>query len=211
MEPMRDPELMRVVDFHCRTCGAALVAPSDISILQVTCQFCGAMQPLPDSQWRVTELRQRAAEEARQQQRRQIDDTVKHARRMSSVGGWIGGVIALVSVAAGMWPVLKMSGCLPSLWNGKEPFECGGNDRAHVSGVTAHMKGTAIYATGNCELTVEDCDIQSDVAIKAEGNARVTLKGGTIDGKIVTTGNGSVENLSAKVKGKAKAYFAPSE
>ena len=94
-----------------------------------------------------------------------------------------------------------------SAWDGKEPFKCGGNDKVAISGVTAKFdKGTAITASGNCKLELTDVNVDAGIGITAEGNAVVTVKGGSVTGKDAaaksTTQSSKITFSGTKVTGK---------
>jgi len=67
-------------------------------------------------------------------------------------------------------------------WDGKSTLTCQGNDEITMSNVVAHFDGEAIIATGNCELTCENCTIEATRAVSATGNAQLRFKGGRIVG-----------------------------
>ena len=196
----------------CARCGAAMPVPNDISVVVLTCHYCGAQQPAPD-----LEARRRAVnEQARSDDQRRFSneiqrdvlDTTRSAQRfgrwMAVPGLVIGGIVMIVT----MFPLLRMAvgASVASSWDGTGPFECGGNDEKKISGVTATLGGTAIYARGNCHLTIENCRIKGQTGIDASGNARVIIKGGSVEGAVAVdaSANATVDNSSAKVTGKVK-------
>jgi DNA-directed RNA polymerase subunit M/transcription elongation factor TFIIS len=196
----------------CARCGAAMPVPDDISVVVLTCRYCGAQQPAPDLEARRRAVNEQARSEDQRrftnEIQRDVLDTTRSARRM---GRWMmvpGLVIGGVCMIAALVPVLKMTvgASFASSWDGTGPFECGGNDEKKISGVTATLGGTAIYARGNCHLTIEDCRIKAQTAIDASGNSRVMIKGGTVEGavSIDASANATVDNSSAKVTGKVK-------
>lgn len=91
-----------------------------------------------------------------------------------------------VIVAAAM--VFSMSGTAKGfvfamLWDGESKLTCGGNQKMTITGKTVELaKGPVFSAGGECELTLIDCTIKSDVAISVGGTAKVTIKGGHIEG-----------------------------
>jgi len=93
-------------------------------------------------------------------------------------------------------------------WSGKSTYTCmSGSNK--IEGVTAKLKkGEAVKAMGNCALFLVDVDIQAPVAIKAMGNAKVTVIGGRITGtkhSVDAGGNAKVTlKQGAKVKGPFK-------
>lgn len=196
----------------CARCGAAMPVPDDISVVVLTCRYCGAQQPAPDLEARRRAVSEQArAEDQRRftnEIQRDVLDTTRSARRM---GRWMmvpGLVIGGICTIAALVPVLKMTvgSSFASSWDGTSAFECGGNDEKKISGVTATLGGTAIYARGNCHLTIEDCRIKAQTAIDASGNARVMIKGGSVEGAVSVdaSGNATVDNSSARVSGKVK-------
>ena len=196
----------------CARCGAAMPVPDDISVVVLTCRYCGAQQPAPDLEARRRAVNEQARSDDQRRFsndiQREVLDTTRSARRF---GRWMmvpGLLIGGVALVAGLFPVLKMAvgGSLASSWEGTSPFECGGNDEKKISGVTAVLGGTAIYARGNCHLTIEDCRIKAQTGIDASGNARVIIKGGSVEGAISVeaSGNATVGNSGARVSGKVK-------
>lgn len=197
------PRMVKVLD--CRQCGAALSIPADPRVFEVRCHYCGLGQPVPDAAERRRELEQNAFQQRIQAD---IEGAQRSARRTSKLMMIPGLVIAAVCLVAGLAPVLKMSfGDLfaPS-WDGTEPFDCDGNDQKTIEGVVAHLPGTAIYARGNCHLTLERCEITAATAIEASGNAQVTIRGGSIDAPQLAdvSGNARVDNRGARVRGKVR-------
>jgi hypothetical protein len=104
------------------------------------------------------------------------------------------------------------------MWDGKEPFVCDGNTQATLRGVTASLEGrTAIRASGNCRLRIEDCTIDAWEALSAEANAHVVLERSTLRAKgkgISAGGNARIELVDTSVvsqevalQGKANARF----
>ena len=92
-------------------------------------------------------------------------------------------------------------------WDGKTTFECSGNQNVTLSGVTASVSGTAIKASGNCQLTLKDMNVTGAIAIEAGGNAQVTVTGGSLTGNtnsVVAGGNAHVTCAGTKVTGKSK-------
>ena len=68
-------------------------------------------------------------------------------------------------------------------WDGKSTFSCGGNQHLKLKGITANLaSGTAINAGANCQLDLEDVNITAPVCISAGANAKVTVKGGSVNG-----------------------------
>ncbi len=68
-----------------------------------------------------------------------------------------------------------------ALWDGREPFSCGGTDHVRLVGVTATLaSGTAVTAGSNCVVELVNCTITAPDGISALGNAQVIVEGGTI-------------------------------
>jgi hypothetical protein len=169
------------------------------------CAYCGATAPVPDALARVEAMRRAQADAARAERSRAVTDQLQSAQKTGRAIGLVTTIVVVLATLGGMWPVFKMTGCLPSFWDGKEPFVCTGNDDTRVSGVDARgLHGTAIVATGNCRLTLTDCHVRADTAIEASGNATVVLKGGSYDGVISISGNATVNNASARVTGSTR-------
>jgi hypothetical protein len=93
-------------------------------------------------------------------------------------------------------------------WDGKSTFECGGNDQVTLTGVTATA---GVKAGGNCVLLLTGVNITAPIAIDAEGNAKVTMTGGSITAStnsVVAGANAHVDLVGTKVSGKVKASGA---
>jgi hypothetical protein len=106
-----------------------------------------------------------------------------------------GGAAATKTAAAGQW-------------DGKSTFECKGNDVIALTGVKASVAGTAIKASGNCQLTLTSIDITAATGIDAGGNAKVTMTGGSIKAtasSVVAANNAKVDCVGTSVTGKSKA------
>ena len=139
------------------------------------------------------------------------------------VSGWIwgliiGGIILLAFVGVGVylfWTVRSAvvatsapstAGLRVATWDGKSPFACAGNDHVVLQAITANLTtGSALSASGNCELTLKNVNVSAPVALEAAGNARVTLEGGSLKGTdkaIDASGNAQVTLKGATVTGK---------
>ena len=82
------------------------------------------------------------------------------------------------------------------IWDRQSPLVCGGNDVISLVGVDARVPGgTAITATGHCQVSVVGGSIDAPVAIDARDEARVSLTGGTISAAtpIVKSGSARVD------------------
>jgi hypothetical protein len=90
-------------------------------------------------------------------------------------------------------------------WDGRTPLRCAGNDQMTVTGVTAVLpSGAAIVATDNCGLTLEDVNVTAPIALRAQGNARVTVYRGTLHGSevaLVAMGTARVTLWQTRVDG----------
>jgi hypothetical protein len=90
------------------------------------------------------------------------------------------------------------------LWDGKTPLRCGADQVMAVDGRKVHLSGTAVAASGKCQLTLTDCSIDADVAIRASGHARVKVVHGALQGRdaaIVASGSAVVELEATKTEG----------
>ena len=201
-----------VSQVDCARCGAAMPVPADLSVVVLPCHYCGAQQPVPDLEARRHAMNEQARSEDQRryasQVQQQVFVTTQSATRMSRWMALPGLIVGGIAIVAGLLPVLKMTvgSTLASTWDGKGPFDCDGNDEKRVSGVTASVGGTAIYARGNCHLTIEDCHIRAQTGIDASGNAHVIIKGGSVDAAVAVdaSANASVDNRGGKVRGKVK-------
>jgi hypothetical protein len=125
---------------------------------------------------------------------------------------WIIGVLIVVLLAGGgggvYWWLSGHSPAISSLvWDGKAPFECGGNDNIAVKGVTAELSaGTAVTVNGNCHFTCTDCTIRAPIAIDADDNGVVMIVNGTIEGSELLAQAGG--NARVNVVGNVKASGA---
>jgi len=92
-------------------------------------------------------------------------------------------------------------------WDGKSTFECKGNDAVSLTGIKANVSGTAIKASGNCQLTLSGVDITAPIGIEASAGAKVTMTGGSIKAttnSVVASANAKVDLVGTSVTGKAK-------
>ncbi len=90
-------------------------------------------------------------------------------------------------------------------WDGSKPLTCM-NKKLLVKGVTAKLTGNGVSAMAGCVLVLEDCDIDASMtAVSTVGNAHVTIKGGTIKGKMAAlnaNGGTIIVEGGAKIDGK---------
>ena len=64
------------------------------------------------------------------------------------------------------------------------PVVCKGSDDVTLRGKTLDMpSGVPVVATGNCRLRLVDCTVSGATGITANGNASVTVEGGSVSGK----------------------------
>jgi hypothetical protein len=155
------------------------------------------------------EQRQRAVRERQisDEIRNDVRENQKAARNFSRIMMLPGLIIGLVCVVAGLIPVFRMSfGSTFKSWDGTTALDCDGNENASYSGVTANLTGTAVYARGNCRLTLEDCHITAATGIEASGNAHVIIRGGSMTTQtfVDASGNATVDNRGGHVSGKVK-------
>jgi hypothetical protein len=128
----------------------------------------------------------------------------------SMIWGWIIGAVIIgllvlggIGLAGYIYFQAKSDSAAPAAakaaaaaaWDGKSTFECKANDAVTLTGVKANVAGTAIRASGNCQLTLTGVDITAGTGIDASGNAKVTMTGGAIK----ATTNSVVASASAKV------------
>jgi hypothetical protein len=197
----------------CPSCGATVALPPDLSVLTLRCHYCGTEQPVPDLDARRRALAQiRREEEARKEAaeiRTEVQQQQRAARRSARWMMLPGLLIGGICVVAGMVPVLRMSfgPLLGSSWDGTNSFTCVGVDDLKVSDVTVKLGGTAIYARGNCHLSIEGAHLRAGTVIDASDNAHVVLRGGSADGApvfAVVAGNAVVDVRGARVTGTVK-------
>jgi len=96
-------------------------------------------------------------------------------------------------------------------WDGKSTLECSGNDVISLVGVKANVSGTAIKASGNCDLTLTGVDITAATGIEASANAKVKMTGGSIKAttnSVVASAAAKVDCTGTTVTGKSKASGA---
>ena len=97
-------------------------------------------------------------------------------------------------------------------WDGASPFSCGAGDVVKIKGVKASLKkGTAVTAGANCQLELEDVEIEAPIGIQVGASAVVTVKGGSVTGKDAAAkalGNGKIVFKGTKVTGKKEQLGA---
>jgi hypothetical protein len=139
------------------------------------------------------------------------------------VGGWIWGMafaafMLLAVVGIGLYlyyyeGILDKNAPVPvkeataASWDGKSTFICDGNDSLTLSGVQATLSTTAIVASGNCKLTLEQMNITAPVVIEAGSNAKVSIKQSTLTGtttSIDASGNSTVTSQESQISGPTK-------
>ena len=80
-----------------------------------------------------------------------------------------------------------------------------------ITGVTAHLTGTAVSALGSCQLTLVNVDLTGTTAIEASGSAIVTVRGGKLNGSthaVQALGSAKVTLAGTRVTGKTQALGA---
>ena len=197
----------------CPQCGApAQIAPGQ---MMYQCPFCKqsfqtGQQPSPPPPQAFPQKQQQIPQIviiAPGGHRPQYDSDGDHvANAVSSGMNWIFRLliplIVLIAIlgSSGAWWFTRNSGFGSSLvWDGKTPFECGGNDDYSVKDVKAEFTaGTAIIANGNCHFTCTNCTIKAPTAIEAGGNAQVTIINGSVEGTetMVEAGGNARVNIS---------------
>jgi hypothetical protein len=137
------------------------------------------------------------------------------------IGAVILGIMVLTAVGFGLYiyfqakdPSSGAAGTKTAAgaqWDGKSTFECKANDAVSLTGVKAVVAGTAIKASGNCQLTLTGVDITAATGIDASGNAKVTMTGGSIKAttnSVVASAAAKVDCVGTTVTGKSKASAA---
>ena len=73
------------------------------------------------------------------------------------------------------------------IWDRDSTLQCTGGvqgDRIRLSDESIDSRADPlIYASGGCRLTIRDSELLAPTAIVADGNAVITIEGGTIRGK----------------------------
>ena len=141
------------------------------------------------------------------------------------IWGWIvtGIVVAVVAIggivfffyvrsqvqAQGGGQATPAGGPKAMSWDGRSPFTCSGNDVVVLQNVNANIgAGTAVNATGNCQLELDNVNIAAPECLDSSANARVTLKGGSLTARtgnaIYALGNSQVVVQGTKINGKTR-------
>ena len=142
----------------------------------------------------------------------------------SMIWGWIIGAViiglmVLGGIGLGIYIYLQAknpgggakAGGAAAQWDGKSTLDCKGNDVMTLVGVKANVSGTAIKASGNCQLTMTGVDITASVGIEASASAKVTMTGGSITAttnSVVASAAAKVDCVGTKVTGKSKVSNA---
>jgi hypothetical protein len=144
----------------------------------------------------------------------------------SMIWGWIIGAVILgimliTGLGFGIYIYMQASdsgsagsaakAAAAASWDGTSTFECKGNDAVSLSGVKAKVAGTAVKASGNCQLTLVGVDLTAATGIEASGNAKVTMTGGSIkatSNSVVASAAAKVTCVGTTVTGKSKASGA---
>jgi hypothetical protein len=111
----------------------------------------------------------------------------------------LAALLLLASFAAAEEPL--------ALWDGKSKLVCTGDQVMSIDGQKAHLAGTAITASGRCQLTLTRCEIDAGVAVRASGNASVTVENGTLHGSyaaVSASGRARVVLRNVAVEGPVK-------
>ena len=143
----------------------------------------------------------------------------------SMIWGWIIGAVIIgllvlggIGLAGYIFFVAKSGGggvatgtAAAAAWDGKSTLECKGNDVMALTGVKANVSGTAIHATGNCQLSLTGVDITAAIGIDASASAKVTMTGGSIKAttnSVVASAAAKVDCVGTSVTGKSKVSNA---
>lgn len=92
-------------------------------------------------------------------------------------------------------------------WDGKEPLRCSGHEELTFSGVSATVDGTAITASGHCQLTLTNVMLAAATGIETSGSAVVTMQGGSITATsfaVHAAGSSQVHLTGTKISGKTQ-------
>lgn len=92
------------------------------------------------------------------------------------------------------------------IWDGRTPFKCAGHQAFVIKDVQANVAGKmpAITASGDCQLKLEGVSVRSGVALYVAGNARVLVSGGSLEGSekaIKAWGNAELTLQGVKIEG----------
>ncbi len=89
---------------------------------------------------------------------------------------------------------------------GQQPIVCSSNEDIRLDGVVIQAgAGTAVTASGNCDVTLTNCQLSGDVGVSASGNSDVTLVGCTVQGSgeaLMVSGNGDIHLENTTVQGE---------
>ncbi len=117
----------------------------------------------------------------------------------------LAGTCAAVGVAASSAPSFAPMTGLPGGWDGSVPLVCGGSQQVTAMGVhAAFPAGTAVTASGNCQVTLVQSTLSAPMAIVASGNAQVIIQGGSVQGTVFAvsaSGNSQVVSQGAQIVG----------
>ena len=119
------------------------------------------------------------------------------------------GIVALVLLGSGgRWAFHHFGAGSTGDWSGRQPLVCAGDDQIDAYDVKASFGGgTAILASGNCQVTCRNCSLTAATVVQAEGDAHVTLTGGSISGtqaSVVVSGDATVDVAGCGVTGAAR-------
>ncbi len=111
--------------------------------------------------------------------------------------------------ASGGIPITGPGIVIRHAWMGTTPLFCGGNEDMTYEGLTVSLPGqTAITATGNCHLTLVDCNITASQGIVADGNSAIVLRRGSVTGTtgaLTADGNAHIVVEGTRVDGATSA------
>lgn len=114
--------------------------------------------------------------------------------------------VGVVGVGASMLVIARAPSAPISDWNGVDPFTCKGNEKRTIANVSVlFAEGAAITAVGNCTLTIHDAVIGAPIALKASANATITVHGGHLAGgesAIDASGNAKITMVGTVVEGR---------
>jgi hypothetical protein len=201
-------------NYTCAGCGANLPYNEDPSVLVLRCSFCGTEQPAPDVDARREELERRQRDAADRAERAQDAAEMRKSMRAGRSVTRLWTLFALGMAVIGFFPLMKMTGLVqrvfPKLaWDGKSTLFCQGIDELELTGLTADLPDSVgIDASGNCHLTLTNCNIKARTAVTATGNAEVRVVGGKLEGEDAAfdgSGNSSlVVSGGAQIVGRTR-------
>jgi hypothetical protein len=117
------------------------------------------------------------------------------------------------ATAGGGMPAAGNGTPVAESWDGKSTYTCGASQVVVIKNVTANIaSGQAVTAGGACQLTLDGVNITAPQGVQALGNARITIKGGSVKATsgdaISAMGNAQVDVQGAKITGKTSTLGA---